>query len=356
MIDAILRHRQPSALAIYGYHLRNEEQVLVRSGDADGMAVIGRAAIERFLDWPAALVAVRESFAAYSRGDVTVPPVVHLDFPGTSGDCHVKCGHVRGAPVFAVKIATGFYDNPRHGLSSSNGLIVVLSALTGQPVAVLNDEGLLTDVRTGLAGAIASMLLWPAGATRLGIIGTGTQARMQLRCLRVAAGTRPLDVSVWGRSNAATDAFIAAMADLGLPIKAMPLEELCRTSQVIVTTTPSTAPLVQDAWISPGTHITAVGADAPGKQELETSLVARADVLLADSREQCVAHGEFSHVVERKLVTPDRISEIGEVLAAGGVARSPDAISIADLTGLGAQDAAIAACVLDAAGVTDRVQ
>lgn len=309
--------------------------------------ILDRAEILRRLDHAAGIAAVRQSLVAYSAGEVQQPPVVHMGFAAANGDCHVKCAHVAGTPVFVVKIATGFYDNPAKGLPSSNGMMVAVSATTGEPVALLFDEGMLTDWRTGYAGALATRLCWPQGATRLGIVGTGIQARMQLRALRVLAPGEPLSVSVWGRSLEKAERFVADVADLGLDVMPVAsLADLCAAAQVIVTTTPATEPLVRSEWVAPGTHITAVGADSPGKQELETALVARAGILLADSAGQSIDHGEFAHAVAAGLVAAKRIGEIGSSLRAGSLTRAPGAISIADLTGLGAEDAAIAGAVL----------
>lgn len=318
-----------------------------------GPVFLNRAEILRRLDHAAGIAAVRESLIAYSAGRVQQPPVVHMGFEEANGDCHVKCAHVAGTPVFVVKIATGFYDNPAKGLPSSNGMMAALSATTGEPVALLFDEGVLTDWRTGYAGALVTQLCWPKGATRLGIVGTGTQARVQLRALRALAPGKPLSIAVWGRSSSNAERFAGDVADLGLDVSPVAsLADLCSASQVIVTTTPSAGPLVQAEWIAPGTHITAVGADSPGKQELEAELVARADILLADSRQQSVDHGEFSHAVAAGLVAAERIGEIGARLAARSLKRRPSDISVADLTGLGAEDSAIAAAVLASADIT----
>jgi ornithine cyclodeaminase len=318
-----------------------------------GPLLLDREDILRRLDHATGLAAVRESLVVYADGAVQQPPVVHMGFAAANGDCHVKCAHVAGAPVFVVKIATGFYDNPAGGLPSSNGMMAAISAITGEPVALLFDEGLLTDWRTGYAGALATRLCWPQAATRLGIVGAGIQARMQLRALRALAPGQPLSVSVWGRSAERARSFAADVADLGLDVTPVAsLAELCAASQVIVTTTPATQPLVRTEWISPGTHITAVGADSPGKQELETALVARAGILLADSARQSIDHGEFAHAVAAGLVAAERIGEIGAALRAGRLARGAGDISIADLTGLGAEDAAIAGAVLASADST----
>lgn len=315
-----------------------------------GPVLLDRAEILRRLDHAAGIAAVRESLIAFSAGQVQQPPVVYMGFDRANGDCHVKCAHVSGTPVFVVKIATGFYENPAKGLPSSNGLIVALSATTGETAALLVDEGVLTDWRTGYAGALATRLCWPKGATRLGIVGTGIQARMQLRALRALTPGEPLSVAVWGRSAAKAERLAADVADLGLDVwPVASLADLCAASQVIVTTTPSTGPLVRAEWIAPGTHITAVGADSPGKQELDTALVSRANILLADSRQQSIDHGEFAHAVAAGLVAAAGIGEIGARLGAGSLKRKPSDISIADLTGLGAEDGAIVAAVLASA-------
>lgn len=309
--------------------------------------LIDRATIAAHLDHAAAVAAVRDSLIAYSAGQVQQPPVVHLDFPAAQGDCHVKCAHLAGMPVFTVKIAAGFYGNADRGLPSTNGMMIAVSASTGAIVALLFDEGLLTDWRTGHAGALATQLCWPEGADRLGILGTGTQARMQLQALRLLMPDRPLSVTVWGRTPDRARRFAAEMAAPGLRFAiADSPADLCAGSQVIITTTPTTEPLLRAEWIAPGTHVTAVGADLPGKQELDSALVARADILLADSRAQCLDHGECAHAVASGLIAADKIREIGTLLQAGTLPRKPTDISIADLTGLGAEDAAICAAVL----------
>ena len=319
----------------------------MRQAGVDGPIILDRAEILRRLDHAIGIAAVRESMVAFSAGRVLQPPVVHLGFAAANGDCHVKCGYVEGAPAFVIKVATGFYDNPKRGLASSNGMMIALSATTGEPRALLFDEGALTDWRTGYAGALATHLCWPPGASRLGIVSTGTQARVQLRALQALAPDRPIAVSVWGRSLIAAERLVADVADLGLAVEPVDaLADLCAGAQAIVTTTPATAPLIRPEWIAPGTHITAVGADAPGKRELDPALVARADLLLADSRRQSIDHGEFAGAVASGLVDPTRIVEIGSALADKDFRRLPDAISIADLTGLGAEDAAIASAVL----------
>ena len=134
-------------------------------------------------DFDAAVSAIRDGYIASSKQAVTLPPVGHIEFPRSNGDCHIKAGHIHGQSLFVIKIATGFYDNPNQGLPSSNGMMVALSAQTGEPVAVLKDEGWLTDMRTGIGGALANLALARLGARRVLILGAGLQCLFQAECL-----------------------------------------------------------------------------------------------------------------------------------------------------------------------------
>ncbi|MEI2298605.1 ornithine cyclodeaminase family protein [Ensifer sp. MJa1] len=296
--------------------------------------------------------AIRDAYIAMTDGRANLPPVGYLALAGRNADCHVKYGYIEGDPIFVVKIASGFYDNPAKGLPSSNGMMVAISAETGDVTAVLDDKGLLTDLRTGIGCAIATMALWRSDARSIGIVGTGTQARIQIRALS-ALSDRPLEFMVWGRSPEKTAAVLADVADLGLSIEATTdLAGLCRHSDAIVTTTPSKEPLIRSEWIAPGTHITAMGADAPGKQELEVALVARADRLVVDLAGQCLDHGEFSAAAQARLIDEERCVALGAVLSGATEGRRSNRdITIADLTGIATQDIAIARTALEALGL-----
>lgn len=316
------------------------------------MIVIG---LEKLASLPLltlAAPAIRDAYIAVTDGRANLPPVGYLALHGRNADCHIKYGYIEGDPIFVVKIASGFYDNPAKGLPSSNGMMVAISAKTGDVIAVFDDKGMLTDLRTGIGGAIATMALWRRDTGRIGIVGTGTQARMQIRAL-AALSDRPLCFTVWGRSPEKTAAVLADLADLDLPIDAtVDLETLCRQSDAIVTTTPSKEPLIRSDWIAPGTHITAMGADAPGKQELDVALVARADHRLADLTAQCLDHGEFAAAAQAGLIDEDRCIALGAVLSGAAQGRRSDRdITIADLTGIATQDIAIARTVLDEIGL-----
>ncbi|MBC7478630.1 MAG: ornithine cyclodeaminase family protein [Pseudorhodobacter sp.] len=312
------------------------------------MIQLSRAQIERLVTVDATTAdAVRDAYVAITDGRANVPPVGYLAFPQANGDCHIKYGHIEGDDVFAVKIAAGFYDNPAIGLPSSTGVVLVFSARTGQMEALLQDEGYLTDLRTGLGGAVASLALCRSDADEVLIVGSGTQAYWLARAFAVLAPNL-IRISVWGRHADRAAALVARLAQGGVAAAVAPdLEAGCRKADVIVTATPAAEPLVRADWVQAGCHITAIGADSPGKQELQTALVTRADLRVADMLSQSLDHGEFAHAHAAGLIAVGDCIELGAVLS-GRVAgrRRAEDITIADLTGVATQDIAMARCVL----------
>lgn len=208
------------------------------------------------------------------------------------------------------------------------------------------DEGWLTALRTALAGRIVAELCAPKHITAIGIVGTGLQARLQLVHLKAVINCR--DVWVWGRNPEALYDYQLFAESEGFRVQiTQNASQLAEKCQFIVTTTPSREPILRAKDIQPGTHITAVGADATGKQELEIQLVAKADKILVDSLAQCRAFGEISHAFQQQLLQATPISEIGEVLALNKPVRENDRqITLADLTGLGIQDVQIVKSIL----------
>lgn len=302
--------------------------------------------IEQALPGLALLPAIEDAFARYSAGEAVVPPVGELLLP--DGDVHIKYGYLQGEPYYVVKIASGFYDNPALGLPSSNGLMLLFRQRTGEPVAALLDEGRLTDIRTAVAGAVAAKHLAPDGVRRIGIVGTGIQARLQLRHLASVVGCRR--ALVWGRRERQVEAYRGALADDGFDVAVtLDADEILATCDLVVTTTPATTPILRAELLHPGTHITAVGSDTAAKQELEVGILARADVVVADSRAQCRERGEIHHALAAGVLAEDRVVELGDVIAgrAGG-RTTEDQITVADLTGVAVQDMAIASAVFEA--------
>lgn len=298
--------------------------------------------IKKTIEARALIKSQEEGFVAYSEGSVMVPPVGYMRFEEASGDCHIKYGFIKNDDYFVVKVATGFYRNPDIGLPVGNGMMAVFSQRTGILEALLLDEGYLTDLRTAAAGAIAAKYLAPKVVKRVGIIGTGVQARMQLKMLQEVTSCR--EVVVWGRDENGRDRYKLEMAREGFSVAAVArIEELTASCNLIVTTTSARAPLLQSTAIRPGTHITAVGADAKGKQELDPEVFKRADVLVVDSVRQCVDHGEASYAVAAGLIEEAQLVELGTVIKHPELGRTTDEqITVADLTGVAVQDIQIA--------------
>lgn len=310
------------------------------------MRIVDKQQIVAHIDLDLAVQWIEEGFVAFSNGKVQVPPVQTFAFTGANGDCCVKSAFVEGSETFTVKVSTGFYDNPSKGLESNDGLVLVLSASNGQPLALLQDQGWLTCMRTALAGRIAARLLAPREVHAIGILGTGMQARMQLEQLLPVTACRK--VIVWGRSEAALESYSAFACALGFDVHTTTEpRRVAEGANLIVCTTPSRAALLDNEWIRPGTHITAVGADAPGKQELDPLLVARADRIIVDSIVQCRQYGEVSHALKAGLIEEAQLGEIGALLDGRIAGRtSDDEITLVDLTGVAVQDAQIALCAL----------
>jgi len=292
----------------------------------------------------AAFAAVENAFSCLQRGEVNMPPIMHIAAEDKNGDIDVKSAYVQGMPYIAIKIASGFYDNPSRGLPTGSAMMVLLHAETGFCEAVLFDNSYLTDLRTGLAGAVAAKYLAPSNVETVGVIGAGVQARYQVQCLALLRSFKR--VIVWGRSEEKASVYAAEMAkqhgyEVGL---AASPDEVVQKSQVVVTATASDRPLVSADALHEGLHITAVGADFPGKQELATDVLTRADLLVCDRLAQCRANGEIQHLVTgNELPAAVDIVELGELTTGRRNGRQSDReITVCDLTGTGVQDTAIA--------------
>lgn len=310
------------------------------------MILLNRGEIESLIDLPKMAKAVEQSYVSASRGEVKLPPVGHIAFPDSSADCHIKYGHLDGQANFVIKVATGFPHNAAIGQPTGNGLVLVMSALTGEVRAVLHDEMMLTDARTGLGSAIASKTLAKSDARNILIIGTGAQTRWQIEAHK-ALMPQLAHYELWGRNTERAQQAISNAATIGDVLLARDLKQAVQKADVVVTATGSTHPIIQSDWLKDGTHITAIGADAPGKQELDVELVARADRLVVDLISQCVDHGEVSHAIAANRIDPTCLVEIGQVLANPTLGRADNTqITIADLTGIAAQDIAISNALL----------
>ncbi|HUG61492.1 MAG TPA: ectoine utilization protein EutC [Methylomirabilota bacterium] len=299
----------------------------------------------------AAVDCVERAFAALAGGGVVMPPILSLRIAEANGEVDVKTAYVPGFDAFALKISPGFFDNPRLGLPSLNGLMVLLSARTGLTEALLLDNGYLTDVRTAAAGAVAARHLSRPDAKVAGIFGAGVQARLQLEALTLV---RPIErARIWARDGGRARGAARELTDrLGIPVEAVDHPAaVARGADVLVTTTPATAPIVHAGWLEPGQHLTAMGSDADHKNEIDPAALVAADLYVPDSLAQTRELGELHHAIRAGLIAPDAsFAELGAIATGRAPGRpGPEAITIADLTGTGVQDTAIANLARDRA-------
>jgi ornithine cyclodeaminase len=309
--------------------------------------VVPLADIKAALEAVDPLPLIEAGFVAYSRGRAVVPPVGELLLEDPPGEVHIKYGYIKGGDVYVIKIASGFYDNPKCGLPSGDGLMLVFDQKTGVLQAVLLDEGYLTNLRTAVAGAIAAKYLAPRRVGTVGIVGAGVQGRLQLDWLRRVR--RFEEVVVWGVDDAELDRYRRDMERPGLRIRTTRrAEDVAAAANLIVTCTPATRPLLEAGWIRPGTHITAIGSDTAEKQELDPAILGRADRLVVDSLSQSELRGEVFRAVGAGAIGRERLVELGRVIEDPGLGRSSDdEITVADLTGVAVQDIQISAAVWD---------
>lgn len=289
---------------------------------------------------------IEQAFVALAGGAVVMPPILSMDLPMANGEVDVKTAYIPGFDGFAIKVSPGFFDNPKLGLASLNGLMILFSAQTGLVKALFLDNGYLTDIRTAAAGAVAARHLAPSEVETAGVIGTGVQARLQTQAAHLV---RPFKhVLVWGRDSVKAQACAEDLAkSLGIEAETVTdPAQLVAQSQLVVTTTPARDPVLRAEWLHPGLHVTAMGSDQEGKNEIEAAALARADLYVADRVSQTEKLGELRSAIEAGLWTAGIPAELGQVITGQARGRlNDDQITIADLTGTGAQDTAIASHV-----------
>ncbi len=298
-----------------------------------------------------AIDVVEAVFETLAGGTVVMPPIMRLDIEQHNGEIDVKTAYVPGLDSFAVKMSPGFFDNPKIGLPTTSGLMIVFSSETGVVKSLLLDNGYLTDVRTAAAGAVAAKHLSNPDIETVGVVGTGMQARLQIEALKLVRDFER--VLVWGRDFVKAGQYADEMTHrLGIRVEPMDdIAALVADSQIVVTTTPSRAPVIKADWLHPGLHITAMGSDSEHKNELDPAIVSACTAFVCDTRAQSARLGELHHAIDAGAVPEDvAVSELGAVVSGDAPGRqSPDDITVCDLTGTGAQDTAISRLAVEKA-------
>lgn len=309
--------------------------------------------LKSVFDKEAIIEKVKEAYINHAEGKVISPAPGQLLFDDPKGDCHIKYGQVKGGPYFAIKIACGFYNNPKIGLPVNSGMIIVMSAKTGRPVGLLADEGWLTSWRTAAAGCLAARSMLPSKLNAIGMIGSGHQAGLQLEWVHPFLDTHK--VVVWNVDQFKEEAktFVDELNQKGFEAKlAENIVDLTKECRLIYTTTPSTQALFDSTHIQSGTHIVALGADSPGKQELDTEVFGRASRIATDDHLQCLDHGDFGNAVRAGIVSENADIKLGDILSGKERGRaSDDDITIVDLTGIPALDIAMGTLFCERLGI-----
>jgi len=287
---------------------------------------------------------IEEGFISYSTGKSVVPPIGELTFKDPPGDVHIKYGYIMGNSYYVIKIASGFWENDNYGIPNGQGMMLLFNQKTGQPEAILLDDALLTDIRTAIAGQICASR-FANDITRIGVLGTGLQARLQVEYLTKITDCR--QVLVWGRNSKKMDLYKNDMRKVGFEVVICDTpKKLASKCNLIITTTASREYLLHKDDVSKGTHITAMGSDTPGKRELGPGILQKSDLVIADSIEQCKDRGEIAHALKDGDLSDKNIVELGQVLSGEHPGREHHSqITIADLTGVAVQDIQIATAV-----------
>ncbi|MDM9625280.1 ectoine utilization protein EutC [Rhizobium sp. S152] len=286
---------------------------------------------------------IEKAFAALATKAVAMPPILRLDIPEFRGEVDVKTAYVPGFDGFAIKVSPGFFDNPKLGLPSLNGLMILFSAKTGLVEALLLDNGYLTDVRTAAAGAVAARHLSREEAAAATIFGAGMQAQLQFAALMLV---RPIQSGrIWSRDYVKAQKLARDLTrEHGIEVTAVAYpRQAVRGADIVVTTTPAEKPILMAEWLEPGQHLTAMGSDAEHKNEIDPAVFSRA-IYVADRITQTRILGELHHAITAGVAKPDQqFAELGAIIAGQAKGRSSaEEITFADLTGTGVQDTAIA--------------
>lgn len=308
---------------------------------------LGGREVKKLLTMAGALEAVEEAFRQHALGKVQMPAKLYLDFRRHGGDLRAMPAYLEEQDIAGVKIVNVHPSNPVRGLPTVMAVLVLNNPSTGAPLALM-DATYLTDMRTGAAGGVAVKHLARRGSSVLGLVGAGKQAKTQL--LAIAGVLKLRRVKVASRSRKGAAKFVEEVRSLvDVEYEVCGLREAC-DCDVLATTTPVRKPILREEWIQEGTHINAVGADAPGKQELDHGVLKKSKIFV-DDLVQAQHSGEINVPLSLGLIKPGDIhGELGKVVTGELEGRSSDEeITLFDSTGLAIQDVAVGNLVYEKA-------
>jgi len=292
--------------------------------------------------------AIEAAFGKLAKNKVDVPIPMHIGIDETDeagpGDCHVKGGYISGTKTWTVKLASvSFYKNVDRGIPPGSGIFIVCDAVLGVPIGIFQENRYMTDLRTGAAGALSVKYFGSSPKHKaVGFIGAGAIATSMATSSHVLHKFEK--GYVYGLDEAMSHNFAADIKKtLGYDVHVCKSAEECANlSDVIFTQTPGSTPILEQAWLKPHATIIASGSDQPTKNELPPSLLKSASKYVTDLTRQCVKVGELRSAIAAGIMTEDDVyAELGEVVNGTKSAREGDELVVVDLTGTGAQDAAI---------------
>ncbi len=311
------------------------------------MRVVTPDEVKSALSFSDLIPALTKNFAAYDRGNAKVAPISNIDFADLNGEIHIKSGWIADGPFVCTKLVTCYYDNPRAGLPTRDGALVMINRLNGRFEAFIYDEGHVTNMRTAGSSAVAVQLLARAGADELGIVGSGTQAYWHAKAIASVLNLRSIKISA--RNSDRAEALRQRIEQtLNVPAFVVDVQSAVQ-APIIVTATPARNPVLIHERLRPGTLLVAMGSDAIGKRELGSAIIEQCTLLVADSLDQCAKIGELQWSAEWK--NPPRTQSLGAIASDRNQGRRFERdIVIFDSTGLGFQDLVGAQCVLNNLG------
>ena len=309
------------------------------------MIIVPEEACPGLLSLDDAFPAVEQIFAAMARGDAYNFPVVREAIGHADALYGFKGGFDGAGLTLGLKAGGYWPNNASHGLINHQSTVFLFDPDTGRVSAAVGGN-LLTALRTAAASAVSSKYLAPQGARVLGMIGAGHQSAFQMRAaVRFGAFEKVIG---WNPHPEMLSRLADTATELGLPFEAVDLPQLGAEADVIISITSAFEPLLMDGHVQGPTHIAAMGTDTKGKQELDPALVARAR-LFTDEIAQSLSIGEFQHASARKLISNGDVTAIGQVIIGNHPGRGEAEVTIFDGTGVGLQDLAVAAAVLELA-------
>lgn len=312
--------------------------------------ILKQSEVKKLLTMNDVMPAVENGYAQYSNKQIVQPAIVSIDIPDYKGELDIKSCYSMENESISVKTAVGYWNNRKdYNLPTLLGTLTLYDARNGFPLCIM-DSGLITAFRTGAAGGVSAKYMSRKNSKVLTVIGAGSQARIQARAI---VSVRKIEkIKVWSRREVELDSYKKDMEnELGLVVETYTdSNEAVNGADIIVTTTPSTKPLFDALSVLIGVHIIAIGADMPGKQEVDSELFANARIV-NDCKDECIRRGETRNAIVTKVISEDNIyAEIGDIVLGNKSGReTDDEITIFDSTGMGIQDNVVAKLIYEKA-------